>query len=245
MLRKTLTVLALLSMATVPAHADTLLTLKSHQDAFEVQGQSQPAQDSTVELWIGEAGIARDDTTSRVVLAGGKLYLVDHGSKTYSALDLPVDLAALLPEEMAAQVAQMREQAAIAAEVEASDETQEIGEWTARRYDVSLSNKMGFQADQVIWASEEVGVDGAAYNRLTGTLAELQPGGADWVESLSVMKGFPVRRETTMRLGPDVEVTTTEELVSVETKDAPEDTFGPPAGYTEKEFRPGAQPPGA
>ena len=38
-------------------------------------------------------------------------------------------------------------------------------------------------------------------------------------------------------------MTTTEELVSVEQKDAPEGTFQPPADYTEKEFHPGQRPP--
>ena len=243
MLEKTLLTLALLGLVTMPAQADTLLTLKSHQDAFEFQGQSQPAKDSTVEMWIGEGAIARDDDASRVVLAGDKLYLIDHRSQSYSVLDVPVDLAALLPAEMAEQLAQMRTQATIEAAVEPTDEEKQVGEWTSRRYDVSLSNKMGLQVDQVIWASELEGVDPAAYNRLTGALAELQPGGAAWVSVLNEIKGFPVLRETTMRLGPEVAVTTTETLTSVKTDvPAPEGTFGPPAGYTEKEFRPGSQP---
>lgn len=242
MFQKTLLALALLAVVAVPAQADTLLTLKSHQDAFEFQGQSQEAQDGTVEMWIGETAISRDDDTSRVVLTADKLFLIDHASKTYSVLDLPVDLASLLPEAMAAQLDQMRDQMALEADVEATDETKEVGEWTARRYDVTLSNKAGLTVDQVIWASEEVGVDPATYNRLTGTLAELQPGVAAWVSELAAMKGFPVLRETTMHLGPEVAVTTTEELVSVETKDAPAGMFAPPEGYAEKDFRPSAAP---
>ena len=242
MFQKTLLVLALLAVVAVPVQADTLLTLKSHQDAFEFQGQSQEAQDGTVEMWIGETAISRDDDTSRVVVTADKLYLIDHASKTYSVLDLPVDLASLLPEGMAAQLDQMRGQMTLEADVEATDETKEVGEWTARRYDVTLSNKAGLTVDQVIWASEEVGVDAASYNRLTGTLAELQPGGAGWVSELAAMKGFPVLRETTMHLGPEVAVTTIEELVSVERKDAPAGTFAPPDGYAEKDFNPGAAP---
>jgi len=243
MLKKTLIALALAALVAAPAGADTLLTLKNHQDAFEIQGQSQPAQDGTVEMWIGDNAIARDDASSRVVLTGDKLYLIDRSAKTYSVLDVPVDLASLLPEEMAAKLAEVRDQATISADVTPTDETKKVGDWMAHRYDVTMSNKMGLSVNQVIWASEEVGVDASAYNKLTGSLAELQPGGSTWVSALSAMKGFPVLRETTMQLTPEVAVTTTEALESVETKDAPAGTYAPPEGYTEKEFKPGARPP--
>ena len=64
MLKKTLIALALAALVVAPAGADTLLTLKNHQDAFEIQGQSQPAQDGTVEMWIGDNAISRDDPTA-------------------------------------------------------------------------------------------------------------------------------------------------------------------------------------
>lgn len=231
-----LAALAVFVLATAPAYGATHLTLKSHQDGFEIQGQSQPAQDKTVEVWLDEGKIARDDGTSLVISDGKTLILADHAAKTYNVLELPIDLASLLPEQMKAQLDQMREVATISAEVTPGDETREVGDWTAQRYDVTLSNKMGLNVDQVVWASSEVKVDPSAYNSLTGSLASLQPGGGGWVSELGSIEGFPVLRETTMQIGPEAQVKTTEELVAVKTGDAPAGTFEPPADYSEEEF---------
>lgn len=228
--------IAVIALLATSAHGATLLTMKSHQDAFEIQGQSQPAQDNTVQIWLGDGMISRDDGNSRVISDGEKLYLVDHGAKTYNVLDLPVNLAELLPEEMRGQLTEMRKVASISAEVAPVEETREVGDWNAKRYDVTLSSGMGLAVEQVIWASPDVEVDASVYNELTRALASLQPGGGDWVSQLSAIDGFPVLRETTMKIGPDASVLTTEELVSVEEKEAPADTFKPPTDYEMKEF---------
>lgn len=224
--------------AETEAGSATLLTLKSHQDAVEIQGQTQPARDQTVEIWIGDGAILRDDGQSRVLLTEDTLYLINEEEGYYNALDRPVELASLLPEEMRSQLEQMREQGTIRAQVVPGDETRQVGDWTARRYDVSLSNEMGLEVDQVLWASEEVQVDPAPYFALTRELAAIQPGGAEWTGELEIVKGFPVYRETVFQVGPDAEVRTTEELVSVEEKTAPEGIFAPPADFEEREFDP-------
>lgn len=235
-----LAVLAVLALAAAPAQAATHLTLKSHQDGFEVQGQSQPSQDRTVEIWMDAGKIARDDGSSLVISDGESLILVDHNAKTYNVLELPIDLGALLPEQLKGQLDQMREVATIDAEVAPGEETREIGDWTAKRYDVTLSNQMGLAVEQVIWATPEVEVDATLYNALTGSLASLQPGGGDWVRELAAIEGFPVLRETTMQIGPETSVTTREELVAVKTEAPPAGTFAPPSDYAEEEFDFGA-----
>lgn len=238
-----LAVVAVAALVATSAHGATLLTFQSHQDEFEMQGQTQPARDSEAEIWVGDDVIVRDDGQSRVILTAEKLYLVNHEAKAYNVLDLPVDLAELLPEEMMGQYEQMKEMATMSAEVSPTDETKEVGDWSAQRYDVTLTNKMGFTMDQVIWASADVGVDAGLYNDLTEALARLQPGGGEWVDALDSIEGFPVLRETTMTLGPDTAVKTQETLLSVEEKDAPEGIFAPPADYEEQPFNPGGGGP--
>lgn len=235
-------VLAAAVLLATPAFADYKLTLESHQDAFEVQGKEQPAHDKTVTMWVGDDAVARDDGESLVIVRGDKLYLVNHESRSYNVLDLPVDVIDLVPEEQRQQVRKMQQTARLDAEVTPSDESQEIGDWTARRYDVELSAQTGLRLEIVIWASDEVPVDPAANRRLVAALASLQPGGADWVDATAVIDGFPVRRETTMHLSPDSSVTTTEELVKVEEMAAPEGIYGPPKGYEEAPFGAGATP---
>ncbi len=238
-----LAVLAVAALVATSAHGATLLTFQNHQDEFEMQGQTQPARDTQARIWVGDGVIVRDDDQSRVILTADKLYLVNHEDKSYNVLDLPVNLAELLPEEMMGQYEQMKEMATMSAEVVPTDETREVAGWSAKRYDVTLTNKMGFTMEQVIWASSEVGMDASLYNDLTEALARLQPGGGEWVEKLNSIEGFPVLRETTMNLGPETSVKTHERLLSVEEKDAPEGIFAPPADYEEKEFNPGGGGP--
>lgn len=232
-------VLAAAVLLALPALADQKLVLESHQDPFEIQGQEQPAQDKTVTMWIGDDAVARDDGESLVILKGDKLYLVNHDAESYNVLDLPVDVAELVPEGQREQVRQMQEMAHLEAKVKAGDESKEIGGWTARRYEVSLTAETGLELDIVIWASKDVKVDAAANRRLVAALASLQPGGADWVEAMKEIEGFPVLRETTMHLPGGNTVTTTERLVSVEETEAPEATYAPPADYEEADFGPG------
>lgn len=233
-------VLAATALVAAPSFADHKLVLESHQDAFEIQGQEQPAQDKTVTMWIADGGsVARDDGQSLVILSGDKLYLVNHEAESYNVLDLPVEVADLVPEAQRERVSQMQEMARLEATLTPGEEVREINGWNARRYELELSAQTGLGLDMVIWASDEVGVDAAANRRLVAALASLQPGGADWVDAMAKIEGFPVLRETTMRLPGDSSVTTSEELVSVEETDAPEGTYAPPEGYEEADFGPG------
>ena len=45
--------LLLLLVSALPGHADTLLTLKSHVDSFQLMGETTPAKDTEVKVWIG------------------------------------------------------------------------------------------------------------------------------------------------------------------------------------------------
>lgn len=230
-------VLALATVLAAPAGADQVLTLETHQGAFQMQGQEQPARDATVEIWIGPDAVARDQEDSRVVLTESQLILVNHEAETYSVIDLPVDMKELLPEGMQEMADQMMQQARISAEVEAADETREINGWQSRLWTVTMSNAMGLNVSMKLWASDEVDVDPAPYRRLTEALSSLQPGGGEWVEKLSAIEGFPVLRETSMQMGQGA-MNSSEELVSVEERDAPEGLYGAPEGYERKDFNP-------
>jgi Domain of unknown function (DUF4412) len=245
MTAKTLTALALgataAALAALPVAADTLLTMSSHHDAYEVGGQSYPAEDATTEIWLGEGRIRRDDGKTGAILRAddNELILVHHPSKTYSLVKLPIDFAAMVP----AQARPMLEMWKVKTAVTATDESKKIGDWTARRYDVEVTNAMGLAVHTELWASRDVPIDYDRFAKLSLTLASLQPGGADAAGELAKVEGFPVLQETTMDLEGH-SLSTSEKLVSVEQRDAPAGTYDPPAGYTEKEFNPMAPPGG-
>jgi len=212
------------------AGADTLLVLKAHQDAVVVAGRQQEARDATVEIWIGDGQISRNDEQGKFVMREDEVVIINHGERIYSVLELPIDLEELLPPGMAEQVEMWKLQV----EVTPSDERKEIGEWTARRYAVEVTNPMGLAIRTDMWASTEVDVDLEAYHRLARQMLALQPSTAELAAEMAKVEGFPVLQETTVDVAGST-VTTREELVSVEKKEPPADAYGVPEGYTKSE----------
>src|SRR6185436_4712428 len=100
----------LLSILAGVTGADTLFTVKSHTDAFQVAGQKQPAKDTQVKIWIAGDKMRRDDGEQSMIvrLDRSRLYMVNHETKTYSEISLPIDIRKMMPkgsEAMADQIA--------------------------------------------------------------------------------------------------------------------------------------------
>jgi hypothetical protein len=185
-------------------------------------GHTQPARDSQTTFWIGEKGARRDDGDTEVLVRfdQNKLYLINHAKKSYSVLDLPVDLTALMPEAQRQQMGQMLEMMKMSATVEPSDEHKEINGWQTHRYDVHLSNQMGMKVDSTVWMTDDIDVDEASFKKLTRAMASLQPGGASAVDELLKLKGVPVLVDTKLQaMGGST--TSKEELVSAESDATP------------------------
>ena len=175
------------------------MTLQGHRDAFAADSEQQPAEDATIQLWLGKDKVRRDDGKTAAILRADKsqLILVNHQAKTYSVVALPIDFDALIPPE-ARQVADMWK---MTATVTPSAETRKIGDWNARRYDVDITNAMGLAIHTVAWTSRDLDVDYDNVKRLSLALAALQPGGEAAVKDLAKMDGFPVLQEITFDVG--------------------------------------------
>lgn len=236
---RTLPLSARLSAALLPlalafagaAGADKLLVLEAHQDAAEIAGQKQEARDGTVEVWIGDGVISRDDEQGKVVLRADELLIVNHEEQTYSVLDLPIDLAKLLPPGMG----EVPEAWRLAAEVTAGEERREIGEWKTRRYTVEVTNPMGMAVRTELWTTTDLDIDFGLYHRLVRQLQSMQPGANELAAEMAKVEGFPVLQETTVDIQGGT-VKTREELVSIEEKAPPADAYGPPEGYRRTEL---------
>lgn len=219
------------------AAADTLLKMKHHSDAFEMMGQSRPAEDLDVTFWIGDQQAVRSDgkTSAILRLDQKKLYVVDHGAKTYSVLDLPVDIASYMPPEMKAQMDQMMKAMAMTAKVEPTDQTKQVNGWDTRLVHVTLSNQMGMTVDSQVWVTDDVEIDMGSFKEMTRALASLQPGAADAADELLKIDGVPALVETEIK-GMGGSATQTEELVSATTQKAPPGIYEVPEGYTEQKY---------
>jgi hypothetical protein len=240
--RRILICLALLLSLSIPAATDTLLTVKSHVDSFKLMGETQPAKETEVKIWVGTDRLRRDEgeTSSILRLDRNKLYLVDHAGKTYSEIGLPVDLLKYAPAGTEAAMQQMADGMKLNAQVNPTGETRKIGNWNARRVDVAISSAMGMKINTTMWVSKDLDIY-RSLNKMSSTLASLQHGAAAWARQLEQIDGFPVLQESNVNV-IGTQFTTREELVAVAAQDAPAGIYEPPAGYTRQPFNPMAQP---
>jgi len=232
LVRKTLAVLFVVLLSAGIAVADIKVVKQTHQDGFTIMGQTQPPEDRQQTTWIGKNMMYMDqgDSATIVRVDTMKLYVVDHTTKTYHVLDLPVDLSTLVPPEMQPMLAMMK------FEVTATptDEHKQVGEWNARRYDMSMTSQM-FSMKSTMWVTKVAGYDPEAFNSMYVHLNSLQPGMADAVKEMSKIEGLVVEQQGVMTM-MGTEVATSEKTISIDNIDAPAGTYDPPEGYTEKPF---------
>jgi hypothetical protein len=238
MFRRAVLTSFLFLLAAVPGVADTLFTMKSHTDAFQVAGQKQPAKDNQVKVWVSGDRMRRDDGEQTMILRldRSRLYMINHETKSYSEIPLPIDLRKMMPKGSEAMADQIANGMKLTVQVTPKGETKKVNQWNTKRYDVSIQSAMGMKISSVLWVSKEI--DGyIPANKLSATLASLQPGSAAWAKELEKIDGYPVLQESSVdALG--AKFGTREELLAVEEKPAPAGTFEPPAGYTAQPYNP-------
>jgi Domain of unknown function (DUF4412) len=222
----TRTLFALLLLLASPSFADTLLTIKSRVEGLNMPGQSP---ESTARVWLAGDKLRRDDgdTSTILRLDRNKLYILDHAGKTYSELPLPVDLQKLagLPKDALPKSD---------VQVTSTNETRKVKNWNARKVKVAVTSAAGLKLDTTMWVSRDV-PSYAAFNKMLASMAALQPAGTELSRKLEQIEGFPVLQETQAEINGS-RFTAREELVSVETKDAPAGAYEPPAGYKVQPF---------
>ena len=124
-----LAALAIGLLAAAPASADKLMTIHSHTDAMTLMGHTVPARDVDQQTWFGADGIRFDNGESVIILRldQKKFYIVNEEKKTYSTLDLPLDIKKLVPPEMAPMMEKMMGMMQIKVEVTPSSKTGSYG----------------------------------------------------------------------------------------------------------------------
>ena len=235
-IRKILVALVAVFLVTGIVSADLKVVKKTHRDGFQIMGQDNPAQDAEEVTWIGDDRLRIDqgDSSSIVRLDTKQLILVNHVDETYNVIDLPLDLSAFLPEQMAAQ---MKAMMTFDIEVTPADERKKVGKWNARRYDLKMVSKM-VTVESALWATTEIDVDLTAYHKMYQQIIGLQPGMEGMADEMLKVKGFVVAMDGAMIMNMmgGSKVATTEETVSAEQLDAPAGTYDSPAGYSKQDF---------
>jgi hypothetical protein len=234
-MRLPVTMIAVALAVVVPCWADTVITMKTHSDAVEALGA--PETNETSVVWLTSTKMRQDKEGQSLIVDSDakKMYIVKHAEAEYHALDLPLDLVAMVPEAMRDQFAQMVKQMEMTVGITPTEETREISGYAAKLYKINLSNGVGMNMDMDLWLTTDVKLDVDAYKRLTNEMLSAQSMGGDWIKQILAIEGFRVLQETTISMMGS-EVKAREELVSIEEKEAPAGNYAPPADYTEKPF---------
>ena len=216
--------------------ADYKVVQQHHQDGFSMMGQDQPPTDEEHVTWIGEEKLRMDQGSSStsVNMGAKKMVIVDHDDKTYTEVDLPVDLESLMPPGMGEQMMAMMK---FDVTVTPTDETKKVGEWDAKRYNLTMTSAM-MSMESVIWASTQTPIDAAEYFALFSEIMSLQPGMDSMMEQMRRIDGYVVSQEAnmSMKFMGETTVGSSDVVKSIEKVDAPAGTYEPPAGYAREEF---------
>ena len=223
-------------MVAATAGADIKVVQQHHQDGFSMMGQEQPASDEKNVTWIGDGTLRMDQgsSTSIVNLASKKMVIVNHESKSYNEIDLPIDLASMLPPGMGEQMMAMMK---FDVTVTPSTETKKVGPWTATRYDLKMTSSM-MSMESVLWATKETPVDYKRYHELYSSVMSLQPGMDSMMAEMKKIDGYVVDQTATvtMTMMGETTIGSSDTVISVEEVEAPAGTYDAPVGYERKEF---------
>lgn len=221
------------------ARADLLLKVKVHTDPTNLGGVDKPASDTVETIWIGAGAVRREtsDATYIYVASQKKFYVLDVAQKTVSTFTLPIDLVKDSGPETRLTLEGVGERMRYAIEVTPAAETKKINQWTAHRFDVSMTNDVGVSVTETIWTTKDIPVDAELWRGMTASVLSLNPGFEDAGPELSQIEGVPVLTEMTIKGGP-TSYKQRQELNSVEKKTAPAGTYSVPADFTETAFNP-------
>ncbi len=218
------------------ASADIKIVKMDHTDGFNAMGRTTPPVDQERVTWIGKDRMRTDmsDTSTIIRLDEKKLYVVDHDEKTYNIMELPIDLSQFMPPGMAEQMIPMM---TFDVTVTPTDETKMIGEWKARRFDVTMTSKMA-TIEMTMWATQDVEFDQEAYYAMYKHLNSMSPGLQKMAEEMSKLDGLVIEEEgvTTMTIMGNTTIRKSQKTTSIEDLAPPAGTYEPPADYTEKPF---------
>lgn len=222
---------ALLAVILVPVKADYYVKQLSHTDEVKMMGQTQPAQDVVSEQWIGENRFAMISEQQSVLIdvEKGLLTLINHGNKTYTEMEIPVDITKYMPEPMAQMMSNMMGN--ITVKVNPTGETKKINNWNCKGFDVQM-NVVMTTMDMKVWATTDVPFDWKKVsedmlNQMQMIQLRLTD---DATEQFKRIEGFWILTETTASVMGN-SITSRTSVEEIAKKDPPADVYQIPAGY--------------
>ena len=228
-MKKILTFAVIMAVAALSLSADIYVKSKSHTDAMSIMGQNTPARDDVSEQWISEKALAQNgkDQGFIIDLTKNVMIFVNHGGKSYVETPLPLDIAKIMPPQMAAMAGMMT----MTATVTPGTERKRIGNWNCSLYNMNMS-VMGMAMPLKIWASTDVPFDTAKYAGLLGNLLKGQMRLDDAsIKEFQKIKGFQIATEMNAEI-MGAKMHTASEVMEITKKAPPAGVYSVPAGFT-------------
>ncbi|MFH1700349.1 MAG: DUF4412 domain-containing protein [Candidatus Zixiibacteriota bacterium] len=241
-----------LTMLIIPSlvHADTFIKTATHTDAMKMGPQTTPAVDDTSITWMGDnmAAMIKDEASSMIINGEtGMIYNINHKDKSYTEMSMDAlgDIekmmegsgadkteAAMFGQQMKAMMAAMK----MEAKVTPTEETKDIHGWNCKKFIVEIKMGMGGMTNNS-WVTKDVEIDYTIFSRLMSAPMMQMPGFQELMAEMEKMGGIPVLVEGSMNM-MGTEVKSKQEVLAIETKDAPEGTYDVPKDYKKEKFEP-------
>jgi hypothetical protein len=220
------------------AEADIIIKKSKHTEST-VMDQPQPAKYEEGKTWIAKNKMREDMAESSIIvrLDLNKIYTIDHSTKTYSEIDLPVEIEKVVPPEAKQMMDVMQTKSS---SVRETAETQTIRDWLCQKFlvEVEISMmEMNIPMKMEIWASRDLGIDLSAHKKFSDAILSLNPFTKGLSEEFIKIDGYPVLTISSVRM-MGTETKEREEVVSVEKKDVASKTFNLPRGYKKIPYNP-------
>jgi hypothetical protein len=220
------------------AHADHIVKKTKQTTKTCTNGQSQNSNETSGTTWLSKNKMRQDEGDSTVIirLDKKKLFIIDHADKTYSEMDLPVNLE----ENLASEAKQIIQVMKISSSVTETQEIREIKDWRSQKFlaDISISIMgMDMPMTMEIWASKETGIDLRSFGKFYAVLLSMNPFTKDLVEEFQKIAGYPVMTKISMRV-KGVETISQEEVIRIEATKTSKDIYEFPSGYTQIAYNP-------
>lgn len=218
-------------------HGDIYVKNLEHTAAYTAANQSFPESDSYSELWFKDKMVSekpRPDKTYIFDLAKNHLIIINHKDKTYVEMSNPPDTGVVYSDQLKARNEMFRETGSVTP----NNKTLEIIGKTCKGYDIKtwkVAAGANFDENNIaVWASEDVPFDMNVFNGLINCKRILFNRDATFRENLETIKGFQLGLDFVLnRQGAEVKISS--RTIEISEKQAPEDAFTIPAGYTKKD----------
>jgi hypothetical protein len=234
-----LAVLLLLLLYPGTASADHHIKRIKKMTETDAKGEALSDTNEQSETWISKEKFRQNEgnhTTTIIRLDRKKLYHINHIERTFSALDLPLDLETSLPPDTRRIFQVMK----MSSTVQKTTETQTIGQWASQKYMVNIAiSLMGMSMPMKLelWVSKDTGINMKSFRQFYEALLSMNPFTTGLIDKFREIEGYPVLTVITMSV-EGIKTHSREEVISIEEKKAPGGIYEIPEGYILIDYNP-------